>query len=95
MVTGCTKPTPKELNRYVVHQYATRWNQIGIELGVQKENLAIIGCDHRECVVRFRETLSTWLQSNSHASWKMLEVAITNVIRAENGLQHIEDIYGI
>ena len=95
MVTGCKRPTHKELNRRVVHQYATCWYQIGIELGVQMEHLANIEIDHRKCVVRFHETLNTWLESNSFVSWKMLEIAITNVIRTENGLKPVKDIYGI
>ena len=95
MVTGCKRPTHKELNRHVVNQYATRWYQIGIELGVHIANIANIEYDHRECVVCFHKTLNTWLESNPDASWKMLEVAITNVMRAENGLKPVEDIYGI
>jgi len=51
--------------------------------------------DYHECAVRFQKTLEAWLQSNSLASWKMLEVAITNVIRIKSGLEPVDDIYGI
>ena len=95
MSAGDKRPTPKELGRRVVNQYATQWCDINI--GTELE-VPIKNTEHdnpHNCVVCFRKILEIWLELNLHASWKMLEVAITNVIRVENGLKPVDDIYGI
>ena len=92
MSAGDKRPTPKELGRCVINQYAAQWWYIGTELEVP---IANIEYDNHNCVFCFRKTLETWLELDPLASWKMLEVAITNVIRAKNDLEPVDDIYGI
>lgn len=92
LIAGDKKPTLKELQRNVIKTYAIYWYHIGIELDVYD---ATIEKDYQECEIRLRKTLQTWLDSTPPATWKMLEVAITNVIRAEKHLKPVDDIYGI
>ena len=85
-------PTMKYLNRYVTRKYATDWIDIGIELGLEFNTLKIISKDNRdECVPCFQNTLNEWLTLTPNATWRMLEVAITNVMRAHNGLDPFTD----
>ena len=86
-------PTMKNLNRYVTKKYAADWRDIGIELGLE-HTLEIISKDnHRECVPCFQSTLDKWLESTPDATWRMLEVAITNVTRQRLGLDPVTDVY--
>ena len=89
-------PTMKDLNRYVTRKYANEWEDIGIELGLSLDVLKIIARDNpHQSVVCLRETLDKWLQSNTdNATWKTLEVALTNVNRAKYGLDPVDDVYG-
>ena len=85
----------RDLNRYVITNYATDWEKIGLELEVQDEILKIISADNqRRCVPCFQSMLSKWLELNPKATWSTLEVAITNVKRTSNGLDPITDVYG-
>ena len=40
----------------------------------------------------FHRTLNQWLQLD--ATWKTLEVALTNMNRAKLGLDPVDDVYG-
>ena len=42
----------------------------------------------------FQETLLKWLKSTLNATWKALELAITNVRRQQLGLGPVDDVYG-
>ena len=86
----------KDLNRYVIRRYSIDWYDIGMELGLETDVLNIIENDNsQQCVICFRKTLDKWLKLNvTDATWKTLEVAITNVTRIKNGLNPIIDIYG-
>ena len=82
MITGDKTPTLQELNKHVITQYATYWDRIGIELGV---DIAIIEKDHgQDCVVCFRKALQKWLDSTPHATWKMLDTTINTVLKPGN-----------
>ena len=74
----------KNLNRYVTMRYATNWYDIGLELDLELDVLEIIKKDNpQQSVTCFRKTLDKWLKLNGdNATWKALEVAITNVHRA-------------
>lgn len=86
----------KDLNRYVASKYAHDWHDIGIELGLEFDILNIIGKDHhQQSVTCFQKTLDRWLKLNSDdATWKALEIALTNVNRIKLGLEPVDDIYG-
>ena len=88
-----TKPTMRDLNRYVVRKYATDWYDIGIELGLMLDVLNLVKKDHpQESVTCFQQTLDKWLNLNTDdATWKTLEVALTNVNRTKLGL---DPVYG-
>ena len=59
--------------------YATCWNHMGVELGINAEN---IQKDHgQDSVVCFMETCQKWLDSTPHATWRMLEDAFNKVLK--------------
>ena len=82
----------RDLNRYVVHKYASEWEDIAFELGLDEQLIEIIKKDNRECVDCLRRTLQKW--STPHATWKTLEIAITNVKRIRLSLDPVTDVYG-
>ena len=86
----------RDLNRYVTRKHATDWYDIGIELGLELDVLNIIKKDNPlECEACFQNTLDKWLKLNTdNATWKTLEVALTNVNRAKLGLDPVDDMYG-
>ena len=85
-----------DLNRYVIRKYDGDWEDIGIELGLELDVLKIIGKDNPlQSIACLRETLDKWLKLNTDdATWKTLEVALTNVNRAKLGLDPVDDVYG-
>ena len=96
------RPTIKDLNRYVVNNYATDWYDIGIELGLALNVLKTIGKDNlQQSADCLRGTLDKWLKINTDdITWKTLEIALTNVNRAKLGLNPVNaklglnDVYG-
>ena len=90
------KPTLKYLNRYVTRKYANDWEDIGIELGLNLDVVKIIAKDNPlQSEACFRETLDKWLKLNTDdATWRTLEIALTNVNRAKLGLDPVDDVYG-
>ena len=85
----------KDLNRYVTRKHAIDWYDIGIELGLELDVLDIIKEDNpQQSVACFRKTLDKWLKLNTDdATWKTLEVALTNINRAKLGLDPVDDVY--
>ena len=84
----------RDLNRYVTKKYASDWHDIGIELGLKVTTLDIIENDHHQQSVKcFKSTLDKWLNSDD-ATWEGLEVALTNVKRANLELDPVDNIYG-
>ena len=75
----------KDLNRYVTTKYATDWYNTGIELDVDPDVLELIKQDNpQQSVTCFQKTLDKWLKLNTdNATWRTLEVALTNVNRAK------------
>ena len=86
------KPTIEDLNSYVITKYATDWYNIGIELKADVHKLDIIKQDNpQKRIVYFEKILDQWLQSNSDdVTWRTLEVALTNVNRANLGLKLVD-----
>ena len=86
----------RDLNRYVAKKYASDWEDIGMELGLKLDVLKIIAKDNPlQSIACLRETLDIWLKTNTDdATWKTLEVILTNVNRAKLGLDPVDDVYG-
>ena len=89
----------KDLNRYVIKRYASDWKDIGIELELSLHLLKNIVKDNpQDCVACFQETLEKWLElkTGDDATWKTLELALTNVNRANHKLDpiNVDDLYG-
>ena len=84
----------RDLNRYVINKHADHWKDIGLELELELDTLNIISKDNKnDCVACFQITLDKWLKFNTNATWRILEVAITNVRRVHLGLEPVTDIY--
>ena len=90
------RPSVQDLNRYVTRKFATDWCDIGIELGLEIDVLNVIEKENcHQSVVCFQKTLNKWAMLNTNnATWKSLEVALTNVNRIKLGLGPVDDIYG-
>ena len=88
-------PKWRNLNSRVVPHHAVRWRNIGIELDLVPalldsiaENCATKPQRSQECL---KAVLEKWLmQDGPNATWSKLEHAITNVQRAELGLDPVE-----
>ena len=85
----------RDLNRYVTRKYATDWYDIGIELGLELDVNIIEKDNPQQSVTCFQRALDKWLKLNTDdATWRTLEVALTNVSRAKLGLDPVDDVYG-
>ena len=84
-----------ELNRYVLYIHAHKWKNIGMELGLEFDVLDEIESKHiHQNVHCFQKALNMWLKTISYPTWDTLEVAITNVHRAESGLLPVTRVFG-
>ena len=80
----------KDLNRYVVRKYAIDWLEVGIELGLQMDLLYEIQRNYWNCENCLQYTLAKWLDLNGDdATWRTLEIALTNVNGAKVGLDPV------
>ena len=83
----------KDINRYVTNKYAFDWKKIGIELDLQPTTLNTIRGSDEGC---FQAMIEKWLcLTGDKATWKVLEVAITNVHRQKLSLDPVDDVYGM
>ena len=87
----------KDINRYVTRKYAVDWKDIGIELDLELATLDTIEKDHplqsEDC---FQAMIDKWLRlTGDNATWKALEVALTNVNRQKLDLDPVDDVYGM
>ena len=89
--TESERPTIKDLNRYIVKKFSSDWKDIGIELGLELYVIKATEKDNPlDSAACLRETLDKWLKLNPNdATWKTLEVAVTNVNRANLGLDPV------
>ena len=87
------------MNRYVIKNYASDWKDIGIELKLQLSEIDYIAERRRKAWPDyedyFRDTLDYWLRYKSDATWKTLEVALTNVSRLKLKLNPVDDVYAV
>ena len=81
-----TRPIPKDLQQFVTPQYATRWREVGIQLGLSNETLSVIQEDNplnvRRCC---NAMLMKWLSVDTNASWQKLFTAIDNCTTQYDG----------
>jgi len=85
----------RDLNRYVIKRYAADWKDIGLELGLKFDVLKMIQKDNlQQSIPCLQKTLDQWLKLTHNATWKTLEVALSNVIRQQLGLDPVDDVYG-
>ena len=81
----------KDLNRHVIKKYAADWKDIGLELGLQRDTLIIVKQNNQlkveDCL---EDVLDKWLKLARNATWKTLEVALTNVRRQQLGLDPVD-----
>ena len=78
-------------------KHASNWKKIGLELGLDLHILKTIAKDNpQDSVTCLQETLEKWLELNTgdDATWKTLELALTNVNRASHGLDPVDDLCG-
>ena len=94
--TESVVPTMKDINRYVTREHAADWKEIGIELGLKYATLTIIEKDNPlKCETCFQAMIDKWIKSSSeNITWKVLEVALTNVNRQKLYLDSVDDVYG-
>ena len=84
----------RDLNRYVIKKYAADWKKIGLELGLPPDTLRIIRINYPHQVEDcFEDELDRWLKLTPNATWRMLEVALTNVSRQRLVLDPVDDVY--
>ena len=87
-----------ELNRYVVAKYAVKWKEIGGELGLEQDVVNNIAANfqsfdrekHESCL---KEVFKKWLKLDTGACWRKLELALTNVVRAQQDLPPVSYVY--
>jgi len=85
----------RDLNRYVIKKYAADWEDIGIELGLQLDILNIVKQNNPLRVEGcLKDVLDRWLKLTPNATWKVLEIALTNVRRQQLSLDPVDDVYG-
>ena len=88
-------PDMRDLYHCVIKQHARDWRVIGLQLQLDTTVLDIISKDNPlDCTFCFEKTLEKWLELVPDATWKMLEIAITNARRAQLGLKPVTDVYG-
>ena len=84
----------RDIHRYVTENHTANWNDIGLELGLPFDTLKTIRINHPHQVEDcFEDVLDRWLTSNPSATWRTLEVALTNVRRQQLGLNPIDDVH--
>ena len=82
------------LNRYVVSKHAKYWKSVGLELGLDWDMLDTIEVDSlQQSTSCFQKTLDRWLKLTPNATWKTLEVALTNVRRLQLGLDPVDNMW--
>jgi len=81
----------KGLNE-IITKYSVMWRSIGLTLGLDTSVLDNIEADHhiqRKC---FEVTLTKWMNlDRNNATWRVLELAITNANRADLSLEPLTE----
>ena len=100
-------PRMKDINRYVTWKYAVDWEDISLELNLDYNKIPSI--DDYMCTrtgalteyrpkdnkAKFHDMINFWIKRGVDATWRTLEVALTNVNRRKLGLYPVDDVYGM
>ena len=78
-VVGSSKPTPKQLGRYVIPRVAAKWHELGIEL-YKNDDVVHLNTIQREHPGDFTkactEMFKFWGDTYTRATWKKLIKAL-------------------
>ena len=86
----------KVINKYVTWRYADDWRDIGLQLHLDDRKLCKIDIKHQCNEAKFCCMITYWIKKEcGDATWKALEVALTNVNRQKLGLDPVYDVYGM
>ena len=78
-----------ELNRFLT-EYCNLWKSIGYKLELEDAVLDMIQSDCPTQRERFTAVLQKWLELDVGATWKTLELSITNARREELSLEALQ-----
>ena len=77
MLTGLDRPTVREFDRHVRDEVATRWHDLGVQLGISTNQLDIINkdtpLDAKMCCTKM---FKHWLEIDTTANWNKLMEAL-------------------
>ena len=86
----------RDLNRFVIKKYAADWKDVGLELGLQHGTLKVVKQNNplqvQDCL---EEVLDKWLKLTPNATWRVLEIALTNVRRLQLDLGPVDNVYDL
>jgi len=81
------RPVLADLHLHIVPKYAVHWEDLGLHLGLNRDQVAIISKNNaynpdrtRDCC---KEMLAKWLNIDTSATWGKLKDAI-NTIKVED-----------
>ena len=80
-----SKPTLRDLERFVVRQAASKWELLARSLGVQESLISIVKRDkYYSCEEACREILNRWLNGEGNArgtvgSWQSVMAALEEI----------------
>jgi len=73
-------------------KYSVKWRPIGLKLGLEASVLDNVEADRHEQRKRFEVTLTKWMNlAGNNATWGVLQLAITNAIRADLSLEALSE----
>ena len=77
MLTGFHRPTVKEFDHHIRDEVATRWYDLGVQLGVSTKQLAIINANyHGDVQMCCTKMFVYWLKIDTTANWNELIKAL-------------------
>ena len=77
---GNAKPELRDLHKYIVPKYATKWEELGLLLKVPTHHLDIIKCDHpSSCKECCKAMFKKWMEITLDATWDKLRKAINEL----------------
>jgi len=89
-----SRPTLRDLNRYIIPLVAAKWYDLGLELMDvgQEKSLEIIEQDNKHDVISCcRKMMAVWLQMSDTATWDQLVNAAQSV-KLNDAVRAIENL---
>jgi len=87
---GMQKPSMKDIDSYVVVQWASKWKEIARQLNIEEYLISNIEHDYpSDCVKCCGKMLSDWLEQSNHPIWAKLINALDQVSGNVAGLNFI------